>query len=186
MSYRYMALFIIPSLVVMGYGLTRCTVIAHNRWGIKKSTALILILSMILTVSVAKALKPRQIEQLPYKEAGLLLLKNEGNKRGIAIASDTITQGAKWVSFYANLNYDGYLKLHERNNSIIPIPSNDPNLISFLMAKKIKYCMINRSLWDESNFKKIMEQNGSAFTLIWEKDEPDNGKTFLIQIKEAK
>jgi hypothetical protein len=145
-DYRFMAIFLFPCAVFIGFGTEKIIRWLHVKFSLKASWALFIIASLIILSTVPKNFKPRDPDKLVFKQIGELIAKREGNQNVIPISASYGTQ--RWVSFYANLHYKG---------AVCPEPSEEncwkyflkdhSSFIQDLKEKNIKYFLWTQRQW---------------------------------------
>lgn len=105
MENRWISLALFPSFIFLGFGLERLLSFFQSKFRIKRGMALLLICVLILTFALPKNLKPRGEDKIIFKEIGGMIASLEGNSKKIAIL--TVGTSFRWISFYANLRFQG-------------------------------------------------------------------------------
>jgi len=144
MEKRYVAVFLFPSFVFVGFGLLKLIDFLGRKGLGKKATVLILSI-LIIAVTLPENLKERRKDSLPYREIGEFIAAEE-QVENVAIASSA--SASLWISFYAHRHV---------SNLVCPAPVVDygelikkqyPDLIAFLKTKQIDYFV-----WEEDRWK---------------------------------
>jgi hypothetical protein len=102
---RFWAIFMLPAVVVIGFGVRKVVFFLNIRCRVQMSTALLLVSFLTLACALPKDMKPREADKTVYREIGAFIAEMEGNDREIRILKSLRTPN--WVPFYANLRYEG-------------------------------------------------------------------------------
>jgi 4-amino-4-deoxy-L-arabinose transferase-like glycosyltransferase len=98
---RFAALFLLPSFVFVGFGLSRIADYAAVRLNAKKQTICLMLCLIVLVVSLPKSLKPKDESPKPvFKEVGEYVGRLEPLKRAVFVKGNM--KEIQLVNFYAN------------------------------------------------------------------------------------
>ncbi|MBU2497271.1 MAG: glycosyltransferase family 39 protein, partial [Proteobacteria bacterium] len=104
-SSRFFVFFMLPSLILLGYGLEETVRILRSRFRLNAKVALTVVFLFVMAFGLPKNLKPRETDKLVFINIGEFMAMREGNAGMIKVASSLHI--LRWTSFYANLHYQG-------------------------------------------------------------------------------
>ncbi len=105
MDYRHAALFIIPSAVLIAFGMDQIIGFVQNRLKLGRIVVAVILAAAIILSTLPKNLLPRDGDLMVFKEIGEFVGRREASTRAINISAPSNIHS--WVSFYANLAYAG-------------------------------------------------------------------------------
>ena len=98
---RFAALFLLPSFVFVGFGLSRIADYAAVRLNAKKQTICLMLCVIVLVVSLPKSLKPKdESPKSVFKEVGEYVARLEPLERAVFVKGNM--KEIQLVNFYAN------------------------------------------------------------------------------------
>jgi len=180
MSTRYLALFVLPSFIFIGFGLEKIIFFLRSRFNLTESVTLSILCLLILACSLPKNLKPRETDKLVFKEIGELIADREGNDREILVA--TSKQSIRWISFYANLNYKGAPRPKQNYDLDNILGSSYEEFVRNLRERGISYFLWEEKHWPKESASYIERQNPRDFVKIGTWSHPDTGKLILFRV----
>jgi len=102
---RFWGIFMIPAVVVVGFGLQKAVSLLTTRCQWKKPVAFTLLALLIMVFTLPKDLKSDEADKGVYRDIGELIARWEGIEKEIRIAKSP--QTPEWTPFCANLNQKG-------------------------------------------------------------------------------
>jgi hypothetical protein len=145
---RYVTLFILPSFVFAGFGFYVAIEWLKNRFKLKEHLVIIVLAFIMVLCTLPKNIQENRADKLVYKEIGEFIIKQEGgNQRAINVSASVATQ--RWISFYANINYEGAICHEASSRSSWDLFAKEDSLISQLKRRNMKYF-----LWTEKTLSK--------------------------------
>lgn len=180
MHTRFMALFLLPSFIFVGFGLEWSLQFLKKRTRKKSQTAYVVVFLFILAFGLGKNLKAREADKIVFKKIGEQIASTEANEHVIQIASSLHT--IRWISFYANLKYPG-----------APCPQENYDLKGMALdgyrafVERLKSDGIKYFLWEERHWPRecfdFFEQAGpNTFMEQGQWNHPDTGKMILFKV----
>jgi len=177
---RFFALFILPSFILVGFGLERTIGFLQSKFKLREYIAITIVCLLMLACALPKSLNPRETDKLVFKEIGEIISEREGNAQEIKVS--TSLPLIRWISFYANLGYRG-----------APCPQKNYDLVDSshlgydIFVEKLKGRGIQYILWDERHWPKgILEsmstQGSKDFIKVGTWSHPDTGKLILFKV----
>ncbi len=148
---RYVALFILPSIVFAGVGLEAIVSWCGVRLKLKEPLFVFILACVMVFSALPKNIQDQHPGKNVFKEIGEYLVKKEsGNQQEIIVSASIATQ--RYVSFYANLNYEGAM-CHEANaqTSWELLTNYDSSFIRQLKERNIKYLLWTEKTWSNNN-----------------------------------
>ena len=180
MPTRYLALFVLPSFIFIGFGLEKILFFLRSRFNLTESVTLSILCLLILACSLPKNLKPRETDKLVFKEIGELIADREGNDREILVA--TSKQSIRWISFYANLNYKGAPRPKQNYDLEKLIGKNYETFVKNIRKRGISYFLWEEKHWPKASASYIRKENSKDFVKIGTWSHPDTGKLILFKV----
>ena len=178
--YRNMAIVIFPCLVFAGFGLERIVRYLQSRFGLKESLAVTIVCLLILVSALPKNLKPRASDQRIFREIGQVIASREGNTQEIAVA--TSSHVIRWISFYANLDFQG-APCPERYSGLAEnVGDNYDQFVQKLKQREIRYFLWVEHQWPNNTFDFIATRNVEDFTEVGYWHHPGTGKLILFEV----
>ncbi len=176
---RFLAIFILPSFVLVGFGLERIIHFLRSRFNLKAHVVLSIICFLSLAFALPENLKPREADKLVFKRIGELIAEREGNSQVISIAAP---HSIRWVSFYANVKYRG-APCPERNHDIENIiGKNYGEFVQNLKRRGIRYVLWEEKHWPKESSYLINSQNMKDFIKLGAWSHPDTGSLILFEV----
>jgi len=147
---RYVALFILPSIVFAGVGLDAIVRWFSARFNLKETLVVIVLACIMLFFTLPKNIQEKHFGKLVYKEIGEFVVRQEaGNEQIINVSASIGTQ--RWVSFYANLNYKGAICHEPSSQNSWELFVDDNSFIRQLKKRNIKYFLWTEKTWSNNN-----------------------------------
>jgi len=176
---RFIAIFILPSFVLVGFGLERIIHFLRSRFNLNAHVALSIICFLSLAFALPENLEPRETDKLVFKRIGELIAEREGNSQVISIAAP---HSIRWVSFYANVKYKG-APCPERNHDIENIiGKNYGEFVQNLKKRGIRYVLWEEKHWPKESSYLINSQNMKDFIKLGAWSHPDTGSLILFEV----
>lgn len=179
LQYRYMAIFTLSSIVFAGVGLESVVKWFSSRYKLKETLVIIILAFMMLFSSLPKNMTTRDSDKIVFKEIGEFMVKREGgNNRAISVSSPMEIQ--RWISFYANLNYQGAVCPEASEQTSWEIFAKQKTLVEQLKQRDIKYFLWTEKTWfgrrlDVAGHIEYLKKLGT-----WEHE--DTGKMILYEV----
>jgi hypothetical protein len=176
---RFMAAFLFPSCVFLGFGLKKIARFLNLRFGIHNATAFLLVFFLILAVSLPKNLKPREADKLVFKNMGEWIAEVERPGRGIAVAGHP--PAIMWVSFYANVDRPDVFCPPIDDLTAVPLKTYD-QFTRHLKDAGSHYFLWQEKYWSKSAFDFPNHISPEDFEIVYESHHPDTGRLFLYRV----
>ena len=147
---RYVAVFILPSIVFAGVGLESIVRWFSTRLKVKELLVIIALAFIMLLCTLPKNIQENRTDKLVYKEIGEFIIKQEGgNQQEINVSASVATQ--RWISFYANINYEGALCHDASSKNSWELFAKENSFITQLKRRSIKYFLWTEKTWSNKN-----------------------------------
>lgn len=147
---RYVAVFILPSIVFAGVGLESIVRWFSTRLKVKELLVIIVLACVMALSTLPKNIQENRTDKLVYKEIGEFIIKQEGgNQQVINISASIATQ--RYISFYANLNYKGSICHEASARTCWELFADDDSFIRQLKERNIKYLLWTEKTWSNKN-----------------------------------
>ncbi|MBW1716335.1 MAG: glycosyltransferase family 39 protein [Deltaproteobacteria bacterium] len=177
---RYMGIFVFPSFIFVGFGLEKIISFLRSRFNLKESIALAVVCLLILACGLPKSLKPSQTDKRVFVEIAESIADREGNDEEILVV--TSRESIRWISFYANVNYEG-APFPEKNYDLDNIlGSSYEEFVRNLRKRGISYFLWEEKHWPKESASYIERQNPGDFVKIGTWSHPDTGKLILFKV----
>ena len=180
MSTRFLALFLIPSFVFLGFGLEKIWTFFRSRFSLKESVVFPLIFALILASGLPKVLKARETDKAVFKQIGTLIAEREGNDTEILVA--TSPQSVRWISFYANVKFKGAPCPKKNYDLETMLGGSYAEFVKNLRARGIRYFLWEEKHWPRQSADYLSIGNPSDFIVIGAWTHPDTGKLMLFEV----
>ncbi len=177
---RFWAIFMLPAVGVIGFGLQKTVYMLRTRCGLKDWMVLPLLCFLILACTLPKDLKPKEADKLVYKHMGEVMAQREGNDQVIKIAKSLYTPN--WTPFYANLHHKG-APCPLGSLDLTPLTGKGyERFVHTLKTNGFDYFLWEEKFWPKDGFDFLAEQNDRDFTKLGEWRHPDRGRIILYHI----
>jgi 4-amino-4-deoxy-L-arabinose transferase-like glycosyltransferase len=177
---RFLILFIIPSSVVLGFGLEKIINYLQTRFTLKASVAFFVVALFIVCSALPKNLIPRERDKLVFKEIGELIGRREGTLSEIGVV--TSPHSMRWISFYANLNHRGAPCPQKYHDFMAIVGGSYKEFIGYLKKEGIRYFLWEERHWPLNRFDFIKSQDPHDFLIIGSWSHPDTGRLILFKV----
>lgn len=155
MEYRYMAIVVIPCLLLLGYGLEEVVSVLVSFFKIKREHAVLFVGVVVFLVSAPKNFKHEVSADMLYREAGEIVARNESGAKEVLSFSSLPAQ--LLVSFYANRKNDS--SFYKRNwylegygKDFKPTFAALADFVGYMQKRSILYF-----LWEENNLPETIK-----------------------------
>jgi len=176
---RFLAIFIIPSFIFVGFGLERVVRFLRSRFKLRFHVALSIICFLTLAFALPENLEPREADKLVFRRIGELIAEREGNSQVIPIAAP---HSIRWVSFYANMKYKG-APCPQRNYDVENIVGkNYGEFVQNLKRRGIRYVLWEERHWPKERSYLIDSGNTEDFIKLGTWSHPDTGSLVLFKV----
>lgn len=178
MTYRFVALLIIPSFVLAGLGIEKTIGVMTGNFKMSQKKAISIVAVFIVIVGMAKSAKSIESDKTVYTQIGHRIsgLTGENLPVGIAAKQSPVHQ---WVTFYAN------------DQSLEPVchmsfevnPQSIADLKSRMRSIGVVYFLWQESLWKNSPFGRKPSDFLNDFEELgrWHHDDPGNLVLFHLK-----
>jgi 4-amino-4-deoxy-L-arabinose transferase-like glycosyltransferase len=181
LEYRHMYILIIPSFIIIGYGIERIHLYLMKRFGIRRIVAFFILSLIIILSTLPKNLHPRDTDKIIFKEIGESIAKHK-SEPGAAYIS-TPENIHSWISFYANASYLGdFCPLPVKVNCWEFNAGNYDQFMRHLIENKIKYLVWTERQWpaDKIDFSQVQRHLNLKELGRW--NHPMSGEIILLEI----
>ncbi len=147
---RYVALFMLPSIVFAGVGLELIVKWFSTRLKVKELLVIIVLACVMVFSTLPKNIQEKHSGNKIYKEIGEFVARQEpGNRQVINISASIATQS--YISFYANLNARGAICHKASKWNCWELFADDNSFIRQLKERNIKYLLWTEKTWSNNN-----------------------------------
>jgi 4-amino-4-deoxy-L-arabinose transferase-like glycosyltransferase len=177
---RFLILFIIPSSVVLGFGLEKIINYGQKKFDLKASLVLFVVALLIVCSALPKSLQPRERDKLVFKEIGELIGRREGTQSEIGVVASL--HSLRWISFYANLNYRGAPCPQKYHNFEAIVGGSYEEFVGYLKNEGVQYFLWEERHWPTKRFDFIKSHDPKDFIAIGRWSHPDTGRLILFKV----
>jgi hypothetical protein len=177
---RFLILFIIPSSVVLGFGLEKIINYAKTKFNLKASVVLFVVALLIVCSALPKNLQPRERDKLVFKEIGELIGRLEGNHSEIGVV--TSLHSLRWISFYANLNYKGAPCPQKYHDFKAIVGGSYEEFVAYLKNEGVHYVLWEERHWPTNRFDFIKSHDPKDFITTGRWNHTDTGRLILFKV----
>ncbi len=178
---RFMALFLLPSFIFLGFGMERILRFLQTRFHIKAPVAFFVASGLIVLVSLPKNLNSREQDKLVFKEIGQLIAGIEGNDHEIDVATASLWTMTH-VSFYANLKYKGAICPLKYGNIKQLAGNSDETFLSNLKKAGVEYFLWEERSWARERLDFLIRQTPKSLIEIGRWRHADTGQLVLFRV----
>lgn len=177
---RFLLMVIIPSFMIVGYGLARILEFLRRSFRLNSKLAFALACSLILAFGLPKSLKTREADKTGFEAIARCIAEREGNRQVIHVASSLHI--LRWISFYANLDYPGAPCPQPYDDFSALIGRDYTEFVNNLRERGMKYFVWEEKHWpgDRFDFEKTKRPEDFLAVRSWE--HPDSGKLILYEV----
>ncbi len=175
--YRFMALLVFPGCIFIGFGVEKIIELFQKKTGFKESTIIIALCILILISALPKNLQKRGADKRFISQMGEFISEREGTNQVIPIAAVFSSLG-NWVSFYANLNFQGPYCPDKTNCDTVSYQ----RLVNAMKKKGSKYFIWEEKQWENKRFKFIKSKYQTNFKELKRWNHPDTGRVILFEL----
>ncbi len=154
---RYIALFILPSIIFAGFGLESIIKWSRRIFRVNKLLVIIALACIMVLSTFPKNSKYRHFDKIVYKEISEFIINKEGESRqAINVSASVATQ--RWISFYTNINYEGVMCHEPSFKNSWELFAEADSFIRQLKRRNIKYLLWTEKTWSNKDID-IMKHN---------------------------
>lgn len=175
---RFIALFLFPAYIFMGFGLEKTANFISQRFKKKQHAVYPILCLLILLTTLPKNLRANYDEdKLVFREIGQYIAAQEENRREISVIGSFKETAA--IHFYANLDYEGAPcfeneDLISKGDLVI-----DPGILKDRRADYL--------IWDErgmsrETLNRLLDDDRKRFTPLKEWRSSDRGRLILFRV----
>jgi hypothetical protein len=177
---RMFALFILPSFILIGFGLERTIGFLQSKFQLREYVAITIVCLLMLACALPKSLNPRETDKLMFKEIGEFIAESEGNAQEIKVS--TSLPLIRWISFYANLGYRG-APCPDRNYDLVDSSNwGYDTFVGKLKGIGIQYVLWDERHWPKGSLESMSAQGSKDFIRVGTWSHPDTGKLILFKV----
>ncbi len=178
-SYRNMAVIIIPCAVLTGFGFRNSLNFLNTRAPFQKSGAVWFLAALVLLFGLARNLMPEKQNMAVFKEIGQLIEKEDRGKGPVTVSSCSRSPG--WVSFYANLNYPGTYCGNQQAYQWKEIERDPRTFYERLTDEGIRYFLWEETCCSKEALRALLETESGRFKKRGEWHHPTTGQMILYE-----
>jgi hypothetical protein len=181
-EYRHICLVIISCAVFIGFGIDTLIQFIMSRSHLKRDMIAAVLALFIVTLPLAKNLKPRDTDKLVFKEIGEFLVNREGTRDIIPVAASCSSY--RVISFYAHLDYPGAPCPEDKEKACWEYFSGDfDQFIQHVKEQHIKYFLWSEKLWPKGSGDVSRAPYAEHLTELQGWHHPDTGEMILYEVR---
>ena len=177
MESRFIALFLIPTLPIAGFGVEAVLKYVSRKFGWKQPVILLLLGIFLIAPGVYKELKASSDHNIILKKIGEAIARKERGARAVQIAGTL--RRMQLVHFYANLPYQGAPCF----DSSLWLKPRDTSALEKAIDLGIEYFVYDEGNWSSQDLVTIEKKKGIFFETVQTWETPGFGKVRLLRIK---
>lgn len=179
MTYRFVAILMVPCAVLAGLGLQRaCYGLSRLfRWQEKQVVALLAV--CIVAVALPKNVQPIESDKAVYVHIGDRISQLAGNGRQVVGVGGKFSVAHNWIVFYANATKKEPVCYY----SFVVEPASLADLITNLKDKGFPYFFWEESVWKKASFGQEKSAFADAFEELGRWHHIDTGEMVLFRLK---
>jgi hypothetical protein len=183
MENRRLAMVILPTTVIVGFGAENLIRWLHKKFGLTDSIIVAILCALVLLFTLPKNLKIQEADKLVFKEIGETVARFEGGTGEIELI--TLGDTGRWIDHYANLHVSGApcpdkYKISSMDGSIIGDSYED--FISSMRTRKIRYIIWEENHWPKDKFAFLQSVRPDDLNHLKEWRHKDTGRIILYQV----
>lgn len=178
---RFFAIMIFPSMIFSGFGLEKILNLLDLRFPDKDMQIFVIVALLLITTTLPKNLVIRDGDKMVFREIGEYLSEIVKPDKEILISATANTQ--RWVSFYANLNYNG-----APCPEALPeycwefFPDDYDGFMSNLRKNNIGYFLWVEKHWSKQRFDLFKSSYQKDLKLLKSWQHKDTGDMILFKV----
>jgi len=177
MESRFIALFLIPTLPIVGFGVEAVLKYVSRKFGWKQPVILLLLGIFLIAPGVYKELKASSDHNIILKKIGEAIARKEREARAVEIAGTL--RRMQLVHFYANLPYQGAPCF----DSSLWLKPRDTSALEKAIDQGIEYFVYDEGNWSSQDLVTIEKKKEIFFETVQTWETPGFGKVRLLRIK---
>jgi len=180
MENRRLALIIIPTAVMVGFGAENLMRWMRNKFGLSGRQSVILLCLLVLALTLPKDMRIQEEDKLVYKEIGETIARDDGGPGEI----DSITLGdsKRMINYYANLHVAGAPCPDKNGGWHEIIGDSYSDFIGNLKTRKIRYIIWEENHWPRDAFNFLESVRPVDLRKIKEWRHRDTGRILLYRV----
>lgn len=176
---RFTTIVIIPSAVLIGFGLEKIRTFLSTRYSLKVRWSYFILILFLMVSTLPKNIQFRDADKRIYKEIGLYIAQQKTEKKEIRITTDLALQ--RWASFYANLYMPGAPCPQHFDYCYERLPDTYDSFLSELKQKDIDYWVYSERSWPKGKFDiRAVDYDNLRPIKTWE--DPECGSFILFKV----
>jgi hypothetical protein len=180
MENRRLAMVIIPTAYIMGFGAENLMRWLHKRFGLSDSKSVGLLCLLVLVLTLPKDLKIQEADKLVYKDIGETIARFDGGSGEIALI--TLGDSGRWINYYANLHVNGAPCPEKNGHWQNIIGGSYENFIRDMRMRKIHYVIWEENHWPRNAFVFLKSVQSDDLKQLREWRHRDTGRIIFYQV----
>jgi hypothetical protein len=181
LDYRHIYIAIIPSFIVIGYGMDKMIQYTQVKLGVKRILAVSIFALAIILSTLPKNLLARDINNIVFKDIGEFIALREGSAEVISISTPVNIH--RWISFYANLSYQGVVCQEPTETNCWELNVDDyDRFVHHLREQRIKYLVWTQRQWPEDRIDFSQAPLHLSLNELGRWNHPMTGEIILFEV----
>ena len=176
--HRFMAIFILPSCLVIAWGIENSIRFLSLKFNLSQATAVRIVLAFIVLAGLPKALIARETDKAVYREAARLIQDAGNADEGTGIFSIRDSRAYDWVMLYTHRKA---LQPICALGLIRPIPDSYTHFLEDFDKADLSFLMLEERYWPKKQFDFMSSANKKDFRLLGQWEHPDSGRLMIFQ-----
>ncbi len=178
---RFFVIMIFPSMIFTGFGLEKMLNLLDLRFPDKDMQIFVVVALLLITTTLPKNLVIRDGDKIVFKEIGEYMSEQVRSDKEILISASEHTQ--RWISFYANLNYNGASCPEALSEYCWEFfPDDYYGFMSHLRKKNISYFLWVEKHWAKQRFDLFRSSYRKDLKQLTGWQHKDTGKMILFKV----
>jgi hypothetical protein len=180
-EYRHMYILILPSYIIIGFGLERLLKILDEKFWGRKVIAFVITAILIIGLTLPKNLLPRDKDKLVFKEIGQTIAALRIEKEASLISTPQNIH--HWISYYANIDYPhGFCPIPVKVNCWEFNSENMDQFLRHLLENHIRFLVWTEKQWPAERIDFSQIQHYLSLKELGRWNHPMTGEIIVLEI----
>jgi hypothetical protein len=180
--HRFLAILILPSCLVIGWGLAVIVRFLQGKYHLKQKTAITLVAVFIVLTGLPKNLIPRESDKSIYREAAGMIQDIYNPLKESSITAAHASRAYQWILLYACRKQAAPLCAR---NLTIDIPESYDQFLTKFDQAGFSFFIYEERYWPKNRFDFTTISHNRDFQLLGIWKHRDSGRIMILQRIEA-
>ncbi|MEJ2040624.1 MAG: glycosyltransferase family 39 protein [Desulfosarcinaceae bacterium] len=176
--HRFMAILILPSCLVIGWGIENLINFLNDKWHRRRTTATALVLGFIVLTALPKSLIPRESDKSMYRQAARVIEETKSPLTAASIAAAGDSRALEWILLYSQRKYVQPVCAKE---FILKIPKTYDQFLSAFDQSGRKYFIFEENHWPKNRFDFLSSVDPNDFSLMGQWGHHDSDRLMIFR-----